>query len=213
MTRWRRLTVCQRSNGQEQYVGSASKTKEGHTVWTVKVADKTASINLSVWDALGQSLQAGDIIRLQKGYASVYRGCLTLYSGSAGKLFKIGEFCFVFSEFPNMSDANQDFLAPMKQQNFLASNPNVPPQQQGQSSEGRATGHTNPLNGSNGARHNFPAGNQYTQPPPPLMGQDFQGGAFPNPNWNIAGKPSNGRGRERGVGGQQDPRIKAKRGR
>lgn len=64
-----------------------------------------------------------------------------------------------------------------------------------------------------GARHNFPAGNQYTQPPPPLMGQDFQGGAFPNPNWNIAGKPSNGRGRERGVGGQQDPRIKAKRGR
>lgn len=71
-------------------IGSASKTKEGHTVWTVKVADKTGSINLSVWDSLGQSLQAGDIIRLQKGYSSLYRGCLTLYSGSAGRLFKIG---------------------------------------------------------------------------------------------------------------------------
>lgn len=193
-------------------IGSATKTKEGHTVWTVRVADKTASINLSVWDALGQALQAGDIIRLQKGYVSLYRGILTLYCGSVGKLFKMGEFCFVFSEFPNMSEANPEFMAQMKQPNFLSNNSNPPPQLPGQSLEGRAPGHP-PLNGNNGARHNFPVQNQYSQPPPPLPGQDFQQGAYPTPNWNIAGKPSDGRGRGRGGGGQQDPRIKSKRGR
>lgn len=114
-----------------------------------------------------------------------------------------------------MSDANQEFLAPVKQQNFHASNPNVPLQHQGQGSEGRPTGHPIPHNGSNGARHNFPVQNQYSQPPPPLMGvQDYPGSSLQNPNWNVAGKQNNGgRARERGGGGQQDPRVKSKRGR
>lgn len=66
-----------------------------------------------------------------------------------------------------------------------------------------------------GARHNFPVQNQYSQPPPPLMGvQDYPGSSLQNPNWNVAGKQNNGgRARERGGGGQQDPRVKSKRGR
>uniref|UniRef100_H3ARS0 Nucleic acid binding protein 2 n=1 Tax=Latimeria chalumnae TaxID=7897 RepID=H3ARS0_LATCH len=68
-----------------------SKTKDGHEVRTCKVADKTGSINISVWDDIGSLIQPGDIIRLTKGYASVFKGCLTLYTGRGGDLQKIGE--------------------------------------------------------------------------------------------------------------------------
>ncbi|PNI90170.1 NABP2 isoform 7 [Pan troglodytes] len=71
--------------------GRVTKTKDGHEVRTCKVADKTGSINISVWDDVGNLIQPGDIIRLTKGYASVFKGCLTLYTGRGGDLQKIGE--------------------------------------------------------------------------------------------------------------------------
>uniref|UniRef100_A0A670HTD7 OB domain-containing protein n=1 Tax=Podarcis muralis TaxID=64176 RepID=A0A670HTD7_PODMU len=54
-------------------------------------ADKTGSINISVWDDVGNLIQPGDIIRLTKGYASVFKGCLTLYTGRGGDLQKVGD--------------------------------------------------------------------------------------------------------------------------
>jgi len=42
-------------------------TKEQHEVRTCKVADKTASINLSLWDEPGQLVQSGDICMHQSG--------------------------------------------------------------------------------------------------------------------------------------------------
>ncbi|XP_066065240.1 SOSS complex subunit B1-like [Chamaea fasciata] len=71
--------------------GRVTKTKDGHEVRTCKVADKSGSINISVWDDVGHLIQPGDIIRLTKGYASVFKGCLTLYTGRGGDLQKIGE--------------------------------------------------------------------------------------------------------------------------
>ncbi|XP_074421340.1 SOSS complex subunit B1 isoform X2 [Larus michahellis] len=71
--------------------GRVTKTKDGHEVRTCKVADKTGSINISVWDDVGNLIQPGDIIRLTKGYASVFKGCLTLYTGRGGDLQKIGD--------------------------------------------------------------------------------------------------------------------------
>lgn len=47
--------------------GRVTKTKDGHEVRTCKVADKTGSINISVWDDVGNLIQPGDIIRLTKG--------------------------------------------------------------------------------------------------------------------------------------------------
>ncbi|GFQ77226.1 hypothetical protein TNCT_488231 [Trichonephila clavata] len=85
-------------------IGRPNMTKDGHEVRTCKVADRTASINLSVWDEPGLFLQQGDICRLSKGYASVWKGCLTLYTGKGGEIQKIGEFCFTFTELPNMSE-------------------------------------------------------------------------------------------------------------
>ncbi|XP_015199766.2 SOSS complex subunit B1 [Lepisosteus oculatus] len=90
--------------------GRVTKTKDGHQVRTCKVADKTGSISISVWDEIGGLIQAGDIIRLTKGYASVFKGCLTLYTGRGGELQKIGEFCMVYSEVPNFSEPNPEYV-------------------------------------------------------------------------------------------------------
>ncbi|XP_066564337.1 SOSS complex subunit B1 [Amia ocellicauda] len=90
--------------------GRVTKTKDGHEVRTCKVADKTGSISISVWDEVGGLIQTGDIIRLTKGYASVFKGCLTLYTGRGGELQKIGEFCMVYSEVPNFSEPNPEYL-------------------------------------------------------------------------------------------------------
>lgn len=95
--------------------GRVTKTKDGHEVRTCKVADKTGSINISVWDDVGNLIQPGDIIRLTKGYASVFKGCLTLYTGRGGELQKIGEFCMVYSEMPNFSEPNPDYVAQQSQ--------------------------------------------------------------------------------------------------
>ncbi|KAJ7345522.1 hypothetical protein JRQ81_001472 [Phrynocephalus forsythii] len=93
-------------------IGRVTKTKDGHEVRSCKVADKTGSITISVWDELGSLIQPGDIIRLTKGYASLWKGCLTLYTGRGGELQKIGEFCMVYSEVPNFSEPNSEHLGP-----------------------------------------------------------------------------------------------------
>uniref|UniRef100_A0A452IRS9 SOSS complex subunit B2 n=1 Tax=Gopherus agassizii TaxID=38772 RepID=A0A452IRS9_9SAUR len=98
-------------------IGRVTKTKDGHEVRSCKVADKTGSITISVWDEIGTLIQPGDIIRLTKGYASLWKGCLTLYTGRGGELQKIGEFCMVYSEVPNFSEPNSDHLG---QHNKLA---------------------------------------------------------------------------------------------
>ncbi|XP_055726996.1 SOSS complex subunit B2 isoform X1 [Salvelinus fontinalis] len=92
-----------------------TKTKDGHEVRSCKVADKSGSIAISVWDELGSLIQPGDIIRLTRGYASMWKGCLTLYTGRGGDLQKIGEFCMVYSEVPNFSEPNADLLAQNQQ--------------------------------------------------------------------------------------------------
>ena len=48
-------------------VGASSKTKDGHGVRSCKVADKSACINMSVWDELGRIIQPGDMLKLTKG--------------------------------------------------------------------------------------------------------------------------------------------------
>ncbi|XP_077997426.1 SOSS complex subunit B2-like [Glandiceps talaboti] len=92
-------------------IGRPTTTKDGHEVRSCKVADKTGSINISIWDSVGDLIQPGDIIRLTRGYASMWKGCLTLYTGRGGELHRIGDFCMVFSEVPNMSDPNPELVA------------------------------------------------------------------------------------------------------
>ncbi|XP_053295904.1 SOSS complex subunit B2 isoform X1 [Pleuronectes platessa] len=96
-------------------IGRVTKTKDGHEVRSCKVADKSGSIAISVWDELGSLIQAGDIIKLTRGYASIWKGCLTLYTGRGGDLQKIGEFCMVYSEVPNFSEPNPDLQSQTNQ--------------------------------------------------------------------------------------------------
>ncbi|KAK9537943.1 hypothetical protein VZT92_005513 [Zoarces viviparus] len=98
-------------------IGRVTKTKDGHEVRSCKVADKSGSIAISVWDELGSLIQPGDIIKLTRGYASIWKGCLTLYTGRGGDLQKIGEFCMVYSEVPNFSEPNPDLQSQTNQQN------------------------------------------------------------------------------------------------
>ncbi|XP_059499317.1 SOSS complex subunit B2-like isoform X3 [Stegostoma tigrinum] len=74
-------------------IGRVTKTKDGHEVRTCKVADKTGSINISVWDDVGSLIQAGDIIRLTRG------------------------FCMQYSEVPNFSDPNPEYMSQASSQN------------------------------------------------------------------------------------------------
>lgn len=85
---------------------ASTKTKENREVFSFKVADQTAQINCSIWDEPGKLLQPGDIVRMMKCYASIWRGCLTLYSGKSGEITKMGDFCMVFNEQLNMSEPN-----------------------------------------------------------------------------------------------------------
>ncbi|XP_067843861.1 SOSS complex subunit B2-like [Heptranchias perlo] len=113
-------------------IGRVTKTKDGHEVRSCKVADKTGSITISVWDEVGGLIQSGDIIRLTRGYASMWKNCLTLYTGRGGDLQKIGEFCMVYSEVPNFSEPNPEYLNQMNQTNKVAQSEhrnNYPPSQ------------------------------------------------------------------------------------
>lgn len=85
-------------------IGTATVTKENREVRNFKVGDHSACINVSIWDEPGKLIAPGDIIKLTKGYASIWRHCLTLYSGKNGEVYKVGEFCMTFNEQINMSE-------------------------------------------------------------------------------------------------------------
>ncbi|CAB4059780.1 SOSS complex subunit B2,SOSS complex subunit B1-B,SOSS complex subunit B1,SOSS complex subunit B homolog,SOSS complex subunit B1-A [Lepeophtheirus salmonis] len=92
-------------------IGRPNLTKDGHEVRTVKVADRTGSVNLSLWDEPGKLINCGDIVRLSKVYTNVWKNCLTLYIGKGGELSKVGEFCLVYSETPFLSEPSLELAA------------------------------------------------------------------------------------------------------
>ena len=79
-----------------------TKSKEGHKVLTVHVADRRGSVNLSLLDDLGLQIESCDIIRLTRGYVNVWKNCLTPYVLKNSEILKIGQFCFIFEETPFM---------------------------------------------------------------------------------------------------------------
>ena len=103
------------------FVGGVTVTKGDHTITHCMVADESARINLSLWDAQvfifsfwnfgmvmvsfkGEMLRSGDIIRLIGGYCTLYKNSLVLYSGCMhGTIERIGQYRMLFKEHPNMS--------------------------------------------------------------------------------------------------------------
>uniref|UniRef100_T1ISM2 OB domain-containing protein n=1 Tax=Strigamia maritima TaxID=126957 RepID=T1ISM2_STRMM len=97
-------------------IGSPTTTKKCSEVRICKVADNTGCVDISLWGEIGHLLESGDICRLHKGYASVWKGCLTLYTGEKGEIKKIDEFCMEFVETPNMSDPDPEFVKAQQEQ-------------------------------------------------------------------------------------------------
>ncbi|CDS37830.1 soss complex subunit b1 [Echinococcus multilocularis] len=91
-------------------IGSPVRIKDGNEVRTVKVADRTGCINMSVWNEKGNLISPGDIIQLTQGNTTVRNGCLTLNVGRYGELVKTGEFCLLFSEQPDCSAYNENWV-------------------------------------------------------------------------------------------------------
>lgn len=50
------------------FAGNVTTTKDGSVVRKCRVADKSASIIFSLWNEQADAIEAGDILRLMKGY-------------------------------------------------------------------------------------------------------------------------------------------------
>lgn len=96
-------------------VNNPYKTKDGNEVRSCKVADKTGSVNISIWGDDGNYVQCGDILQITRGYGTLFKNCLTLYVGKGGTLVRTGEFCFTFNEAPDISEPNQEWIQQAKE--------------------------------------------------------------------------------------------------
>lgn len=57
------------------------KTREGHEIHSFKVADRTGSVTLNVWNTTGQLISAGDVLRLQNCITQVFKNELCVKPG------------------------------------------------------------------------------------------------------------------------------------
>ena len=84
-------------------VAKPTQTKDGHEVRSVRIADKSGSINLSVWNDYGAVLREGDILRLNGCFTQIWKNSLQVKIGTKGQIIKVGDFLMVFNENPDMS--------------------------------------------------------------------------------------------------------------
>uniref|UniRef100_A0A5F9CGI0 SOSS complex subunit B2 n=1 Tax=Oryctolagus cuniculus TaxID=9986 RepID=A0A5F9CGI0_RABIT len=90
-------------------IGHMTNNKDSHKVRSWEVAAYRGSITVSVWDEIGGLRYPGTVTQLVRGTASLWKGCLTLYTGRGGELQKIGEFCVVYSELPSFVEPKPDY--------------------------------------------------------------------------------------------------------
>lgn len=75
----------------------------GHSHCTVKVADESGAINLTLWDEAGEYLQPGDVCALRHGSTSVYKGVMSLNAGKNAEITKVNRIVLGASLTPDMS--------------------------------------------------------------------------------------------------------------
>jgi ssDNA-binding replication factor A large subunit len=91
-------------------VAKPTQTKDGHEVRSVRIADKTGSINLSVWNEYGAVLREGDILRLNGCFTQIWKISLQVKVSNKGQIIKVGEFMMVFNELPDMSILSNELV-------------------------------------------------------------------------------------------------------
>jgi ssDNA-binding replication factor A large subunit len=97
-------------------ISKPTQTKDGHEVRSVRVADKTGSINLSVWNELGSVLKEGDIIKLTGCFTQIWKLQMQLKVHPKGSITKTGEFMMIFNEQPDMSILPADLMKSIMEQ-------------------------------------------------------------------------------------------------
>jgi ssDNA-binding replication factor A large subunit len=97
-------------------IGKPNQTKDGHEVRTIRVADRTGSVNLSLWNEYGAVLREGDILRLNGCFTQIWKSSLQVKVGNKGQIIKIGEFCMTFSDLPDMSILSAEVLKEIQEQ-------------------------------------------------------------------------------------------------
>jgi len=170
-------------------IGKVSVTKDNNEVRTVKIADKTGTVNLSLWNEPGKVLQPGDIIRMSRAYTGVFMNCMTVFTSKKGDFYKIGEFCMIFSELPFMSEPlSQEMLQQYEQEEM----------ERKAQRENRSGGGDNQNNGANSGSSGSQRGSSSNK----TWGTQGGGGGG---NGGRGGNGGSGRGSHHGMGrgGQQ----------
>ncbi|VDM40907.1 unnamed protein product [Toxocara canis] len=90
-------------------VGAERCSREGKHFRTVRVADVSGSILLTVWDRVADVIAESDIWHLSNGHTIVIKGSLRLNCSKRSNIIKTGEFFLPFSEVPDMSKYNAEF--------------------------------------------------------------------------------------------------------
>uniref|UniRef100_A0A0K0FHI7 SOSS complex subunit B homolog (inferred by orthology to a D. melanogaster protein) n=2 Tax=Strongyloides TaxID=6247 RepID=A0A0K0FHI7_STRVS len=75
----------------------------------VKVADKSGSCQLTIWNEFAEFVRVGDICRLADGIVQVYKGKLSVVCGKNSAIMKFGEFFFHISETPDVSAYREEY--------------------------------------------------------------------------------------------------------
>lgn len=83
----------------EEYVISKLKTP----IYSLYVADKTASVVMAYFGDSARNINIGDVLRLENVTTKLYWNYLQLIVLENSKVRRLGEDMMVFSEFPNMS--------------------------------------------------------------------------------------------------------------
>lgn len=81
-----------------------TNTRDGQTIYTFLVADRTGSIVMNIWGTDGKYIQNGDILRVENAESKLFKGFLQLTTAKFGKIKKIDEDTMQFNEQPNMSE-------------------------------------------------------------------------------------------------------------
>jgi ssDNA-binding replication factor A large subunit len=97
-------------------VAKPTLTKDGHEVRNVRIADKTGSVNLSVWNEIGAVLRESDILRLTGCFTQIWKNSLQVKIGNKGGLTKCGEFMMIFNETPDMSILTPEVMKSIQEQ-------------------------------------------------------------------------------------------------
>ncbi|CAJ0930902.1 unnamed protein product, partial [Mesorhabditis belari] len=88
----------------------------GDKVHGTRVADHSGSVTVEISTAdYFDVIRVGDILRFRNVIPSVYRTKMKVYCGKYSELARIGDFQFLFSETPDMSESNPEYAIYQKE--------------------------------------------------------------------------------------------------